>query len=438
MVLSKTWKLALTFVAAIALLSAQDPPKPAADAKPQKVAKDQAEADLINGIAGDKDPAHRLQQLQKWLHDYPETQFASERTESFLVTYSQLGDCRGASKTAADILKSKPDHDLSIRVIIGCIYQIKGATDDEYATAEKAAQYVIDHPTKAAGNTMSDKDWTDFVRFARNVPPFIDQAKKNDAKLEADTTAILKSGDPGDAQCSVWLATVLFSQRAAKPENQPPAIFEYARAGVYDGPGALAEAARKQFLATAQKYYNAYHGSAEGWDKVAALAKANALPPADFSIDSTADIARKAAEAQAAADAADPIAALWRTVKEGLTKDGDAYWANVKDSGLPSPDGSKKFTGKLVSQKPALNPKTLVIAYRDPAGDITLHLETPLHGKMDPGAELSFFGVAEAYQVMPTYMLTLKIGDTKTDIEGWKSLPIAPARGRGTPVKKQP
>ncbi len=62
MVLSKTWKLALTFVAAIALVSAQDPPKPAADAKPQKVAKDQAEADLVNSIpkTNDPDAAHRF------------------------------------------------------------------------------------------------------------------------------------------------------------------------------------------------------------------------------------------------------------------------------------------------------------------------------------------------------------------------------------------
>jgi hypothetical protein len=272
---------------------------------------------------------------------------------------------------------------------------------------------------------------------AKNTIPFIDIAKKDDAKSESDLTKLLQS-DPGDAQASYWLAQVLFGQREAKPMNQPPAIFEYARAGLLEGPLALPPALKTDASARATRYYKAYHGSDEGWDKVAALAKANALPPADFHIDSTADIEIARIKAQEDADKADPIAALWRTIKGELTTKGDAYFnENVKDFGLPSHDGAQKFTGKLVSMKPPINPKTLVIAYKDPAGDITLTFDTPLHGKMDPGAELSFFGAAVAYQVMPTYMLTLKIGDPKTDLVGWKSLPVAPARGRATP-KKQP
>ncbi len=171
-----------------------------------------------------------------------------------------------------------------------------------------------------------------------------------------------------------------------------------------------------------------------------ALAKANALPPADFHIDSTADLARIEAEKQAAADAADPVAALWRKIKEGLSgPDAAAFAETLKGSGIPSVDGSMKFKGKLISQKGPLNPKELLINYRDPAGDIKLTFETPLRGKMEPGAELEFFGEVTGFQTTPNYQITLKISDNKTDIVGWKSLPIAPpARGRGTPPKKQP
>jgi hypothetical protein len=422
-VFSTTKKLALTLIAAMALGMAQDKP---AD-PPQKVAKDQAEADLINGIAKDADPAHRLKDLDKWTQNYPETAFSSERQMGYLVTYSQLQNCKGASKVAREVLATNPSHDLSLRIIIGCIYAMKDADATDYAAAEKAAQYVVDHPTKAADNAMTAPDWDVFVNVtAKNVPSFIDMQKKDDAKAEADMKKVLAS-DPTDAQLSYWLAGVLFGQREKKPEDQPPAIFEYARAGAYDGPHAVAEALRKDALNRATRYYKAYHGSDEGWDKVLALAKTNALPPADFTILSGNEIAILEQKKKDEEDAADPVFAIWKTIKGGLTGDGDAAFfdSSVKTAGLPSPDGTKKFKGKLVSQKPALNPKTLVIAYKDPAGDITLQLETPLRGKMDPGAELEFFGEAKAYVKSP-FMLTLEVPDPKTGIVGWKSLPIAP------------
>jgi hypothetical protein len=436
-VLSTTQKLALSLIASIAVTAAfgvaQTPPAaPAADAKPQKVAKDQAEADLINSTLKDPDPAKRLKELDKWTHDYPETAFATERQQAYLVTYSQLSNCKEASRVAREILKTTPTHDLSLRVIVGCIYQIKPPEPVDLDAAEKAATYLIEHPTKAADNAMAAKDWDGFILLCKNTIPFIDLQRKDMAKAEADLNKLLQS-DPSDSQASYTLAGILFEQRAQKPANQPPAIFEYARAGVYDGPEAVADAVRKDSMTRATRYYKAYHGTDEGFDKVLALAKTNALPPADFNIKSTADLAKEKAEAEAAADAADPVFATWKTIKAGLTGDGDAAYfdANVKDAELPP--GGQKFKGTIVSMKPTINPKTLVMNYKDAAGDITLVLDTPLRGKMDIGSELQFEGQASAYMKAP-FMLTLKIGEgeNKDKIIGWK--PVAPAPVR----KKQP
>jgi hypothetical protein len=186
--------------------------------------------------------------------------------------------------------------------------------------------------------------------------------------------------------------------------------------------------------------YGISHGSNEGWDKVAALAKTNALPPADFNIESTADLEKKRLEAEAAADAADPVFATWKTIKTGLTGDGDAAYFdnNVKTAEFP-PDG-KKFKGKIVSMTPATGPKKLVMSYKDPAGDITLVLETPLRGKMDIGSELEFEGQATAYTKAP-FMLTLSIGEdeNKTKIIGWKPVAAPPTSKKTAPTpKKQP
>jgi len=447
-VFSKTKKLALTTIltmfATMAVGVAQDPPAPAA--KPQKVAKDQAEANLINSIPKETDPAKRLTILDQWSKEYPESAYSVERTAEYMRAYTDLKDCKGQSKIAAQLIAADANSESGHRIIISCIYQIKGPDASDFQLAEKTANSLVAHAdsiysdaNKPAATTPAD--WQKFkstmVLAAKNTIPYIDAQRKDEAKEEADLIAILKA-DPSDAQASVMLGQLLFSQRVAKPLNQPIVIFEYERAGVYNGPNALPAAAQTQMQNTAAKFYTQYHGSTEGWDAIVALAKTNALPPDGWTIKSTADLAIEAQKAQEAADAADPVTALWRTIKDGLTgADAAMFWESVKDSGLPSADGSKKFKGKLVSQKPTLNPKTLLIAVKDPAGDVTLQLETPLRGKMDPGAELEFFGSAKAYAPSP-YMLTLAIADPKTDILGWKSLPIAPTTKKSAPgVKKQ-
>jgi hypothetical protein len=447
-VLSTTNKLALALVAVMALGVAQDPPKPAdapkpAD-KPQKVAKDTIEADLINSIPKTTDPAQKIKILDEWTAKYPETAFDVERYAEYLKDYGELKDCKGQTKASEKWLAAHPNDDTGLRTILGCIYQIKNPDASDLATAEKAANYMIANvdtiyapANKPAGAT--DAQWqgvkAPIVFFAKNTIAQIDIWRKDDAKAEADLTKILKE-DASDAQASYMLAGVLFGERQAHPEKQPPAIFEYARAGSYAGPNSVDAKTRPAILTTAGKYYKAYHGSDEGWDKLLALATANALPPDGWSIKSTTDIERERMEAEAAADAADPVFAIWKTVKTGLTGDGDtAFWDSVKDTGQPSSDGAKKFKGTLVKMTPALNPKTLVINYKDPNGDVTLQLATPLRGKMDPGAELEFWGTAKAYTKSP-YMLTLEVADPKTDIVGWKPVAAPPARGRGPAAKK--
>jgi hypothetical protein len=448
-VLSTTNKLALVLVAVMALGVAQDPPKPAdapkpAD-KPQKVAKDTIEADLINSIPKTTDPAQKIKILDEWTAKYPETAFETERQAEYLNDYTALKDCRNASKVSSKILSSDPNNELALRTIITCIYSIKDPDASEMQTAEKAANYLVDHAGDvysaakmpagvAAGQWEQVKNA--MVLAARNVTPQIDIIKKDNPKAEADLTKVLQA-EPSDVQASLMFANVLFNQRQADPKKQPPAIFEFARVGSYTGPNSLPAAQRPAYVTAATKYYGIYHGSNEGVDKMLALAATNALPPADWTIESTADIAMKKAKEDEERDKADPVGTIWRTVHDGLTGDGDAmFWDSVKDTGLPSSDGATKFKGKLVSFKPAIgNPKTLVIAVKDQAGDVTLQLEMPLRGKMDPGAELEFWGTAKAYTKSP-YMLTLDVADPKTDIVGWKPVAAPPARGRGPAPKK--
>jgi uncharacterized caspase-like protein len=398
-----------------------------------RFAKDQAEADLINSVSKTTDPAQKIRILDEWTAKYPQTAFETERLAEYMNDYVALKDCRNESRIGTKMLSSDANSEPALRAIIGCIYQIKDPDASEMQTAERAANYLVDHASEVYSAArmpagVAAAQWeavkNAMVLAARNVTPQIDILKNDNPKAEADLTKVLQA-DPSDLQASILYANVLFNQRQADPNKQPPAIFEFARAGVYDGPNSLPADQRPAYVNAATRYYTIYHGSNEGLDKMLALAKSNALPPAGWTIESTTDVAIRQAKDQEERDKADPAGAVWRAVKQALTSDGDVTFfdSNVKDSGLPSPDGTTKFKGKIVSMTPAVRPKILVIAYENPAGDITLQLKNPLPGRMEPGAEIEFNGVAAGYTKSP-FMLTLRIDDNR-DITGWKPIPAA-------------
>src|SRR5450432_3264400 len=104
---------------------------------------------------------------------------------------------------------------------------------------------------------------------------------------------------------------MLFEQK-----KYPDALFEYARAGQYSGPGAsLPPAGRQQALDFFNKTYKNFHGSDDGKDQVLAAAKASALPPAGFTIVSLQDAANADADKINARIKADPSFGLWYAVK---------------------------------------------------------------------------------------------------------------------------
>jgi tetratricopeptide (TPR) repeat protein len=434
-------KIALAFVAAMALVAAQDAPK--------KVAKDQAEADLINGIAKDPNGATRLANLEKWTKGYPETAFSDERDEIYLATYQQLNKPREAFDIAQKILTKHPDNFLALSTTIAYLPYLNNGNPaaPDMDAAEKASNHVLND----ADTVFADKNkpanqtpdqWSKMKptmgALAQKTIGFIYFQKKDWPRAEAELIKALKL-DPTQAQTSYMLANALFSQRQQKPEKQPPSIFEFARAAVYDGPNALPAQLRGQINTSVTKTYTAYHGSNDGLDKLMALAKANALPPDGFTIESTADIAMAKAKAEEDAMKANPMMAMWKTIKDGLTgSDPDGFFASsVKGAALPGgANGVTKFKGKLVSAKPEVRPKELVIAVQDPAGDCTLKLaegQTPWAGKMEPGGDIEFEGVATAYSKAP-YMLTLEV--EKDKVTGWTGKNVAPVK-KAAPAKKK-
>ena len=191
--------------------------------------------------------------------------------------------------------------------------------------------------------------------------------RNDNVRAIRDLTALLRK-DPTQATVSYALAQASLAVAVAnkKPEDQPVALYHFARAAAYDGPGSMPAEARKQVLAYLKdKAYSTYHGSAEGLDDLLALAKTNPFPPADFKILSTVDIALAKQKAEAEAAAKDPMMTLWvKGLKDFILKDDTFFDANVKGAALPGgTNGVTKFKGKIVSISP--NPR----AQGNSAGD---------------------------------------------------------------------
>ena len=426
-------RLALAFVAALGLLAAQDPP---AD-KDKKVAKDQQEADLINSLPKETDPAKRLATLDKWKAGYPETPFAAERQAAYLATYQELKKPREAVDTAQEILKRNPnDFDALRAILINGMSISNPPANADMDVVEKAANHFINDADAVFTSAnkpvyMTPDQWTQakepMKAFSQRMIGVIYVTKKDNERAEAELTKAIKMS-PNDAQVDYMLGQVILAQNKTKPEKQPLALFYYARAAAYDGAGSLPAANRQQIQGFVSRAYNTYHGSNEGFDKLLATAKANATPPADFHVDSTADIAAASAKADEEKRKANPMLALWNDLKTGLTgADSDNYFnTTVKEVALP------KFKGTLVSAKPEVRPKELVLAVEKPGvADCTLKLDEGqfLAGKMEPGGEIEFEGVGAAYTKEP-YMLVLSVDKAK--ISGWTGKNV-PAGAKKTP-----
>jgi hypothetical protein len=222
------------------------------------------------------------------------------------------------------------------------------------------------------------------------------------------------------------------------PKKVPDALFEYARAGQYSGPGAsLPATGRQQALDFFNKLYKNYHGGDDGKDQVLAEAKTSAVPPAGFTITSIEAKMNADAEATNARIKSDPAFGLWYTVKFNLTGDnGPAYFASsVKDTELPGgANGVKAFSGTILSVEPADKPTKVTVGVEDPTkADATLLFTTAIPtaalSKIKVGEKIEFTGVAESFTKDP-YMLTFK----DPEVPG---VELAPPPARKTPARKR-
>ena len=390
----------LVLVAAIGLAQA-----------PQKKVKDQAEFDLYSSIQKETDASKKLVLLDQWTDKYADTEFKQERNLFYAQTYAGLA-AQG---------------------------QLPNATPEQLAAADKASHMLIDKsdtffsPEMKMSN-LTDDQWkaakTAVLLQANQSLAAIAIAKKDFPAAEAQYRKMLES-NPNDAATSYLLGTAIMQQK--QTARTPEALYQFARASVLTGPGALAPDGQKQTDAYLKKAYAGYHGDATGLDDVKAMAAKSALPPADYKLKSVTEIQSEQNLSEDAFNKAHPEIALWRSLRTELTGAGgaDYFSKNMKEHEVPN------LKGKVVAQP---SPKELTVSIDDVTtetlakAEATLVFDSPLKGTVEPGTELTFAGSPTAYTKEP-FMVTMDVEKKNVNGLGAAAGPATPTAPRRAPAR---
>jgi hypothetical protein len=392
----------------------------------EKQVKDQVEWNLFNDSTKTADAAKRLGFLNTWKEKYPESDFKDARLLIYLTTYQALNQPAKMVETAKEILAMNPKepHALLALTMLTATFP-NPPTPDSLATGEKAAQGLLEAEKPA--EVKDEATWKKIkTEEAHKAVIFIALQRKQPEAAEQEYAKWLAE-DPGQAQISYALGNTILSEK--KQERYSEMLYHWGRAASLTGPGAMPEAQRKQVDAYFVKQYNAIHGPDEaGLKEFRALAVSRPMPPAGFKIKTKNEID---AENQEKFAKDNPQLALWKGVKDALVAaNGEQYFeGTLKGSAVP------KLKGKLVSMKPAIRPKELVLAIDTPnTPEVTLKFENPLPGKAEPGTEIEFEGVPGAFTKEP-FMLTFDV-DGKDKIAGWPAQAAPPAGKTASRTKK--
>jgi tetratricopeptide (TPR) repeat protein len=398
-----------------------------ASAAPQKNWKDRAEYDLYVSIGQDQNPKTRLEKLQQWEKQYPMTEWSKERRTALLTTYAALNDGKNSTDTAKQILAEDPKDFTSsyyIMLFTQPLY-MQSQTPAILEDGEKAVKAILESIDTPPPNVAADQ-WAklrpDVELMAHKNLGFIAMQRKNWDSAETEFQKVLMMS-PNDATVDYQMGTVIASEK--KLDKLPIAMFYFARAGTYQGPGALTPEGQKAALTYVQKQYKNFHGSDEGFNDLVAAAKANPMPPEHFTIKNANELAQASAADEEKYNSSHPSEALWKNLKMALTApDGANYFNMMKGTEVPT------LKGKVIKLEPAVKPKTILLAMEDisnntTTADATLKFEMPLAGKVEEGTELTFEGVADSYTAMP-FMVVFNV--EKEKLHGWtgKNEPAAP------------
>jgi hypothetical protein len=367
----------------------------------QRVPKDQQEYELISkAFSKDTTPQDKLKYLDEWKQKYPETAFEVDRLRIYVASYQQTNQGRKAVDAAKELLAKVPGDFSALYTIASQTPFLENTTEADWAEGEKAANALlagaIEKQFEAANRpaSITQEQWDNAkqktIGTVHQTLGWVAMQRGDHVKAEQ---ALVKSlqANPNSGQVSYWLGQEVLAQ--ANPDKNELALFSFARAAAYEGPGSLPPQGRQQLNDYLIKVYTKYTGTEEGLDNLKKLAATRALPPDDLDIES-AEVRRFKEDQKRRKE--DPLLFTFADLKNTLlSSKGDTTWGNLKGKLTPqmqlyvvSSDSARPTTIHLSSKKGG-------------PVEVVLDLENRLRAAPAPGSKLKFEGVASSLTKSP-------------------------------------
>jgi tetratricopeptide (TPR) repeat protein len=257
--------------------------------------KDRAEYDLFDVITKDSNPRTKLEKLQQWELQYPNTEYSQQRQVLFLTTYVALNQPKEAVTIARRMLANDPNNfsALYYTMFYTRALTVNNPTPDLLDQGEKAAKAILEN-INTPPPSVTEEQWknarVEVENVAHTTLGWIALQRQNWGVAEAELQKSLQI-NPNNGEVDFLMGTAIFSEK--KVEKMPQELFYFARAATYDGTGGMNPELRKQVMALVQKEYKTYHGSDDGFNDLIAAAKSSAIPSSDLKIVDAATIAEQ-------------------------------------------------------------------------------------------------------------------------------------------------
>lgn len=407
--------------------------------------KTQAEYDAYNEVTKDlaaNNPQKALTDLETWKQKFPDSDFKDDRVALQVQTLAAANQPAKALDAATDLMAKDLSTALSgpaqviklLYTLAVAIQKVPDPTPAQLAIGAQAAHQLAAFDKAPDGVApqawaQARHDMQAAAKAASLYTALIPSAQAMNRKdCDAAEVAARKAIDqfPESGQAAWSLGSALLCLQKTHPEKAPVAIYEFARAASLDSQKAMVDPKWQQSTAEPylEKIYDQYHGvDADGLKQLKTLAVMSPLPPADFQLKSSGEVAL---EKQQSFDQSHPQIALWMKIKAALTAaNGDQYFdSELKNSAVPA------LAGVVMEARPACHPKELLVAIKEPdkdalEGQILLKFEKPLNGKPDVPADIQFEGVPSAFTSSP-FLLTMD--EEAGKVTGLTLTPCVPGR----------
>jgi tetratricopeptide (TPR) repeat protein len=375
-------------------------PAPQAAAAPQKKEiKDPAEYNAYVSAVQQADEAAKISGLEAFLVQYPNSVMKPDALEILMGSYQKTGNAAKMTDAANRLLQNDPNN---VRALALLAYSNRGAQKwpDARQYAERGLQAIPQMP-KPDGVSDADfqKQKTELSALLNSVAGFSALQMKDNATAQKDLLASV-TANPNNLEDVYPLGLAYLT---ANPPDTVNGLFFIARAAnLAQGAG------QTQITNYGKSVYTKYHGADQGWDDVLTAAKANPLPPANFTVAKYVPPtpAEQCADMLKTKAPKDMSFAEWELcLSKGKPEDSDKVWTAIK--GVPL---------QMEAQVISADPNTVQLAGSSDdidakRADITLTMDGPIPAKLMPkeGGPLDFQGTPVSFTPDP-FVVTMEKG----------------------------